>query len=471
MAPRKNISKRRKQIKDVTAVLPVSPSRSEASKFVGDLERRPSAAQHLPLDILSEIFTYAIPTTYSPFFKAANLTQWRAYFSNIFPLNLAVVCRAWRHATLFTSGLWTAFFIEIHSASSRALKVLRNCLCVLLKKSVQTELGLKVGIRFSGTFQFAKACDAVRPLLDCQRRWESVEVCFDKKAEPVGGMTLNVSEFVLLKELLLHGAYWEAQAARPGQHAEGQNVDQELLLPALRALRLFDLQRSTRMSLVAAARNLEELEISINVEERPLGPPLRLESLKKLTVVDICQDSDVLGSLQCPSLEELSLDGMVGPSFRRLRRFIHFSAATLQTLKLAMGQYGGHTPTRDDVQHLQGILATQTQLKILSVTASKQMLDEAILNGLKSVNEVGMFRCCPNLEDLYLCGILGSEQAFTDLVHARWNARRRTIRSMAFHNCRTVHKQGPPHDGLRLIHDVCDCKEEGLMLEVTTKWY
>ncbi len=147
----------------------------------------------------------------------------------------------------------------------------------------------------------------------------------------------------------------------PGElapHAEGQNVDQELLLPALRALRLFDLQRSTRMSLVAAARNLEELEISINVEERPLGPPLRLESLKKLTVVDICQDSDVLGSLQCPNLEELSLDGMVGPSFRRLRRFIHFSAANLQTLKLAMGQYSGHTPTRDDVQHLQGILAT-----------------------------------------------------------------------------------------------------------------
>ncbi len=186
-------------------------------------------------------------------------------------------------------------------------------------------MGLKVGIRFSGTFQFAKACDAVRPLLDCQRRWESVEVCFDKKAEPVGGMTLNVSEFVLLKELLLHGAYWEGEVARrAGPHAEGQNVDQELLLPALRALRLFDLQRSTRMSLVAAARNLEELEISINVEERPLGPPLRLESLKKLTVVDICQDSDVLGSLQCPNLEELSLDGMVGPSFRRLRRFIHF---------------------------------------------------------------------------------------------------------------------------------------------------
>ncbi|KLO14880.1 hypothetical protein SCHPADRAFT_289659 [Schizopora paradoxa] len=429
----------------------------------------PTLAQNLPVEILSEIFAYAIPTTVPPLIKAATLPQWRAYFSLIFPLNLAVVCRTWRLTTLQTPALWTSIFIEVHSAPSRALKALGRCLSTLLDRSSGSRLGLRVGIYFSGTFQFAMACNAVQPLLECQRRWECVEIKFEESEKPKGGLVLNVGKLAMLKSLELHGGFWETHSHVGQPTTDESAAFLDLQLPLLRALNLRNLRQNARMPLVMAAHNLEELIISVNMVEQARRPPICLEHLKKLTIVSTCWSSDVLGSFRCPSLEELVLDGMTDRSFEELHRFVQSSAMFLRVLRVSVMRY--FSPGLDLLTHLFQVLTMQTKLAVLAIAAEKAekegRLDEALLMHLLSRSDPCTFRCCPNLEDLHICGVLGHEATFSRLVRRRWHVSPRSIRKMRFHNCWTFHKQGPPHERLIRIEDESDYKEEGLDIEAT----
>lgn len=64
-------------------------------------------------------------------------------------------------------------------------------------------------------------------------------------------------------------------------------------------------------------------------------------------------------------------------------------------------------------------------------------------------------------------GVLGTQDAYTNLVNSRWGEEDKTIRKITFRNCKTVHKRGPPNDRLYLVKGIGRCVEEGLELNVT----
>ncbi len=226
-----------------------------------ELKSNSSCAQHIPIEILSDIFILSIPTSYAPFVKAATLQQWRTFFSNVFPMNLTGICRAWRQAALCTRALWSTWYMEIHNPSRKALSMLEFFLKWFLRRS--RSCTITCCIRFTGTFEVARACNSIRCLLDHQDRWEEVEVSFGKELGENQEFILDPAKLSSLRDLRVDGSFWDCVRIL--------DIGNIPLLSCLRSLKLVNLRALTYVGLIFAASSLAELSIHVSNDIEPDG--------------------------------------------------------------------------------------------------------------------------------------------------------------------------------------------------------
>lgn len=188
-----------------------------------------------------------------------------------------------------------------------------------------------------------------------------------------------------------------------------------------------------------------------------------LPKLKKLIVHD-STGTDVLRTLECPNLDELSFAGASQAAFPQLLDFI--TSAHVNLLVLDFDIWHNFEPREEDIELLRRVLDTQTRLKKLSIGGAKAM-DGAFLDDFALLKSNGEFPCCPLLTELYLSGTLSRQQSYTDFVNKRCRPQDGSIFKMTFHNCKIVNEQGPPHHKMHIIEGVERSKMDGLELIVS----
>ncbi|KLO14882.1 hypothetical protein SCHPADRAFT_996258 [Schizopora paradoxa] len=451
MAPRKLATKSTKLPKTIETSRP----RRRAFKHAASHEETcPFAPQHLPFEILTEIFTFAVPTNYDPYRLECSLSQWTSFHTDIFPLNVAVVCRTWRRAAILTDELWTTLYVELHNASNKSFTSLKRYLRVLLNKFTGDDVrekrywGLRIGVRFH------------------QRRWERIDLSFDHQASFGDTLTLKMADLTSLEELQLQGTNWAIQF--PTRSVGEWKVTETVTLSKLRTLRLLDLAQHCRSGLFLAAQNVEELEMSVNKYEPNPWRPFRLHKLKKLTINDKSARTDVLANLECPELKELYLAGASRPTFTELLDFVSRASVKLEVLDFAM--WDSFEPGVLGMMTLLDVLVIQESLKELSVRG-RRVKDGCFLRALATWDPEEEPFYCPLLSKLYLSGILSKANIFTEFVNKRCRTQDGTVFQMTFHNCKITNESGPPHHKMHSIEGVERGKEEGLELFVTNEIY
>lgn len=436
-----------------------------------------SLAQHFPVEVLSEIFIRGIPTYVLPFLLVATPDQWRAFFSDVFPMNLTRISRSWRYAALNTRCLWSTWFIEIQSPSTMALSMLNLFLKRFISRS--GTLTLKPHIRLNGSFDSVQACASVAPILECQERWEDVDICFGE-AEGDSRSVLDFAKLSTLQGLTLQGSLWECHGGDPGIFDTLPIAENTPKLSSLRSAKLFHLLPPTYFSILSAAPNLTDLTIYIRDDIDNLAnvrcavlPCLRRLALQRSSLQPNVTMAHVslLELLKFQVLEELSINSLSLP--HPLAMFVVFlhengPGDTLTSLRLFNGP-GPHDPSLVDQLYgsnafvLHHLLPKLRSLRFLEVYGEPNPMLLSFLT--HTVDDDANLRICPLLEEVILEGASGREFQFTELVTARWNAPRRCIRAITFLNCEVTSVLSVNHPRSLLgIPGVDTCLQEGLEL-------
>lgn len=429
-----------------------------------DQEEEPSHARQLPFEVLSEIFLHSIPSTYQRTVKAATLQQWRAFFSSTFPVNLTNVCRSWRHAALNTPGVWSTWYLEVHSPSQKALAIMKRFLMCVLARPDSNKLTCHV--RLTGTFDFHRGCDAVRPIMEYQERWEDVDIDVgnqnSEKKTPIWPLQVDIAKLSSLKVLRLTG--WQGFHVGFGHGPDFPPSQTAHRMRSLHSLELVKILQLTSFALLDASPNLSELSVHLH-ESIVAGRSVNLPVLRRLVVKNtghLRNDAFLpfLNRMECKSLKELSVENILLPFPRHCLDFVNRNelGESLSSLRLQFNPF--YEASGEDEDGIFLLLGHATALRELTVycTLSNQFLSAW------SIFAEGRFSWCPLLERLVLGCMKGGAREFTDLVSKRCNGPDRCIKSMAFHGCHVLPFRGPKQLLLH-IPGVGSYIQEGLRLE------
>ncbi|KLO05401.1 hypothetical protein SCHPADRAFT_911069 [Schizopora paradoxa] len=424
-------------------------------------EQSPTVAQLLPLDVLREVFLHAIPSGYHASVKAATLGQWRSFFSNIFPVNLTLVCRSWRAAAIDTPGIWSKWYINVHSPSQKALLIMKRFLACVIGRSDAVNLTLHLW--FTGTFDGVRACDAVSPIMKYQERWEDVDIDLGKGLEDNPVCRIYSSRLHSLRRLRLIGPQWTCYRTET-RTAPSSRLD----VPPIHILHLDNLQSATLHS-ISNFQQLSELSICLHEDFRNHGslklPALRRLGIRKAFYYKGDRFHSILSNMECNSLQELSIENTNTLSLQGYIDFVvrNGLANTLLSLRLifAVFHLHGHHP-EDAENDIISLLRLLTSLRRLAIFKG---MNGGSLSAMTSVT-AGRFQLCPLLEELVLDYVKADEHLFADLVNARWNEPGRCIKSMTFLRC-AYRKVGKRDVYFSHISGTEACVQNGLKLNVS----
>lgn len=449
-----------------------------------EIQDGPSTAQRLPFEVLSEIFLYSAPTSYHPYIKAATLSQWKAFFANIFPMNIATVCRSWREAALNTDSLWSTMFIEVHSASSKAIHIMECFLRLMLRRSKRCTL--TCCIRFSGTYDRDLVADAVRLLLDYQERWKWVEIDLGahdvRKALTMGPMQLDLLKLNALETLAIHGDHWLCCAEQTPVRYPRNAARITPCLGSIRIVHLLDMRASDLFVLLVSAPCLEELEIRRHKYDRGdalPGGPIPLSNLQRLKITyprSFTVYPDIfLANLVSERLEELCLVYPVDNGIPPLPAFVaHNQPPTIRALHL---DFRGSHLTEGD---LDGLIQSMQLLPSLSSliliwpsygrsTDAGGMIGRLCATGNMAGDNDSVL--CPALTCLHLENMLVRPNLAAQMINTRWRQTFRTIESITLTACCDSSKRHRPWITRATIEGACggikECCSQGLVLNIS----
>ncbi len=440
-------------------------SSKEAPEEAKEVLARPSLAQHLPVEILSEIFLHSIPTSHTPFVQAATLKQWPAFFSSVFPMNLAVTSRSWRHAALNTRGLWSTCFIDLQGPTPDALAMLKCFLKHFVRRS--GDYALKPHIRFAGSFDSVQACDSIGPLLECQDRWEDAEIRFGEAAEDAPGVALDITKLTSLQGLTVQGSSWSCIAVDLGIFDTDQPLSQNTpKLSSLRSAKLIDLPAPTYLLVLFAAPDLTELILHIrdDIEDILIGRPIVLPALRRLEFNRSRPGESRISLLQLFKVRVLEGLSVGGLSFTQQFTMFEFTegnggglGVTLTSLRLRIF----NSPTSQLGPNIILLLSRLQSLRSLEIHGDRIFALVAMLGAMSHDDKPYL---CPFSEELVLGGQTGRPLHYTSLVRQRWNAPHRCIRTITFVDCEVSSNVGSA-SALSEISGVDTCVQEGLKLD------
>jgi len=432
-----------------------------------DENLQPSLAQHLPIEILSEVFLYNIPSSYPPFEKISTLQYWRAFYSQVFPMNLTRTCRSWRHAALNNPSLWSTWFMEMHNLPKKALSMLK----CFLERFISRSYGfrLRFHIRLTGRFDSVEACKSIGPLLGHQDRWEEAECHFEEQPGDVAESSLDFSKLSLLQELRIKGSHWSCIGVDPGILEPNVPLSENASkLSFLRSVEVIDIKCVTYVSIISTALNLTELIFNVRDE---VSVPIRIfvPTLRKLVVQNahlrIGADEieiSLLSILECTALEELHMDNLPHIPFDHIYAFALRCDLPNTLLSLRFQFADGYQPSRLNETSSLTIISVLHSLRSLAIHGELSSFTVVLL----SVADVDPDVLCPLLEQLTLEKITSEDIYYTALVTARWNAQHRCIKQFSFLDCKVTSKSSPGLSrGLTIIPGVDTCVQEGLKLD------
>ncbi|KLO18223.1 hypothetical protein SCHPADRAFT_936297 [Schizopora paradoxa] len=406
-----------------------------------ELEQSPSVAHLLPLEVLHEIFLHAVPSEHHGAVRAATLQQWRTFFSNVFPVNLTLVCRPWRAAAIDTPGIWSSWYMEVHSPSKKALLVMKRFLACVLGRSLT--VNLTIHLRFTGTFDFLQACNAIVPILEYQERWEDVDIDFGVEQGCKNDLVCPLGTYKLqsLRNLRLTGRQWDSHRSPP----DTPHPHPSRPMPRLHTLSLDSMHKHVLFDLVSTSQNLVVLSICLHEDYRSDTrlelPALRRLGLRKAPSYEGDHFHLILSNLHCLSLRELSIENISSLPFHEYAEFVlrNGLANTLLSLRLIFSPsyIWINTPgvTEDGVASILRLLNVLRELAI-----SGGMNDESL--EMMGQFTAERFLLCPLLEDFVLDYVTVADHLYSELVNARWNGPRRRIKALTFISCGTRSARG-----------------------------
>lgn len=433
---------------------------------------RASPAQNPPAEILSEIFLHNIPTHYISSTEVETASEWQAFFNAVSPINVACVSRSWRHVALGTRTLWSTWFLELNAPSAEALSMLK---CFLKRFTSRSgNCLLKPHVRFLEISDTSRICDAVDPLLQCQERWEDVEICLGT-ANINGDVpipTLDFSKLSSLHGLTAHGTAWYCGGA-DFAYIFHLKLPLPLNLPRLSSLqtaKLIDLPLLAYFPILFAAPNLTELVIHIDDGlDNLLAVSPRTAFLPCLRKLELRKTSlrlphvSLLQFLKFEALEELSVNSSALPHFRLLLSFRIPEDSNLGNTLLTLRYFKDEGTDATQIFDLLGKLHS---LRSLEVHNEPSALLIAMLADVR--DDTAHPRLCPLLERLVLEGASGRGYQYPQLIKARWNAPDRSIRAMSFIDCEFTWVMDLFPEDLIDIPEADAFIEEGLELDIQT---
>ncbi|KLO18213.1 hypothetical protein SCHPADRAFT_125154 [Schizopora paradoxa] len=401
MATRKSRTKRghRKKRRDTKNIAGETESGYQSDE---ELEQSPSVAHLLPLEVLHEIFLHAVPSEHHGAVRAATLQQWRTFFSNVFPVNLTLVCRSWRAAAIDTPGIWSSWYMEVHSPSKKALLVMKRFLECVFGRSLT--VNLTIHLRFTGTFDFLQACDAIGPILEYQERWEDVDIDFGVEQGCKNDLVCPLGTYRLqsLRNLRLTGRQWDPHRSPP----DTPHPHPSRRMPRLHVLKLDSVHNNAIFNLVSTSESLSELSICLHEDYgsriRLDLPALRRLGLRKAHYYEGNRFPSILSNFHCSSLQELSIENISNFSPHEYSEFITRNDLTNTLLSLRLLfyphfiQYNAPGVTEDD-----GVISILRLLHVLRSFAINGGMDNDSMKTMAQF-EAGHLYVCPLLEEFVL---------------------------------------------------------------------
>ncbi len=160
----------------------------------------------LPADVLHQIFTLALPTSYPSPVDARSMSK---FFSSSAPYNISGVCHSWRDLVLSSPSLWSSLFHSLTNPSDETLKLLLRLIEHHLRRSLN--LPLTVFVRLEGKFNRTLSEAIATLLFKHQRRWRRVGIWFETeiynntdcfaKFIPIPKTQLFTEDLALLEDL------------------------------------------------------------------------------------------------------------------------------------------------------------------------------------------------------------------------------------------------------------------------------
>ncbi|EJC98587.1 uncharacterized protein FOMMEDRAFT_170846 [Fomitiporia mediterranea MF3/22] len=327
--------------------------------------REYTGIQHLPPEILMEIFYFCLPSETFP-----EPPSMRAL-----PLNVASVCRSWRRLALSLPKLWSRFKYSQDGCIRRVWdEYAYGTLGLWLERSRNRSLSLTLGNQYREWMK-AKKCEKMikyekedselykemfRKVLDQQRRWRHIRIDYDFN-DPENVLEMEMSHMPVLESLHVHLPVettaviinvsrsprlrsLELSCAFTLTTGKGMltNLERLHLDYGCRYLRAAPLRVDDILMVIRKAPNLKELSAvvcgGVRKDEAKAIKQINLEALRKLALSfpegDCAAAKSLLDLFVLPSLRSLRIDLRGGGYQLGLPALLTRSKASLKTFRI-----------------------------------------------------------------------------------------------------------------------------------------